>query len=42
MKKKFFDFCIGNPPYQESQKSNNKQTPIYQYFYDAAKKLSDR
>lgn len=42
MGKKLFDFCIGNPPYQVSNDSNNKQEPIYPYFYDAAEKLSDR
>lgn len=37
-----FDFCIGNPPYQESQDSNNKSDAVYPYFYDAAEDIADR
>ena len=35
-----FDFVIGNPPYQESQETNNRAEPIYPYFYDAAEKVA--
>lgn len=35
-----FDVVIGNPPYQEKNVGNNNQaTPIYNYFYDLAKKI---
>ena len=37
-----FDFCIGNPPYQESGSTNNRAEPIYLYFYDAAESIADR
>lgn len=37
-----FDFVIGNPPYQLSTSVNNRQEPIYPYFYDEAKKISDK
>lgn len=37
-----FDFCIGNPPYQESGDTNNRAEPIYPHFYEAAEKLADR
>ena len=37
-----FDAVVGNPPYQEEiSGSNNQATPIYNYFYDAAEKMSD-
>ena len=37
-----FDFCIGNPPYQEeSIGANANDTPVYHYFYDAAFEISD-
>lgn len=35
-----FDYCIGNPPYQESRDTNNRQDPIYSFFYDAAEQIS--
>lgn len=39
-KKMKFDAIVGNPPYQETlEKSSDK--PIYNYFYDAAFKISD-
>lgn len=37
-----FDFCIGNPPYQSSTDSYNRQEPIYPYFYDAAEQVSEK
>lgn len=38
-----FDFCIGNPPYQqESVGANANDTPVYHYFYDAATSISER
>lgn len=36
-----FSAVIGNPPYQESTNVNNRQNPIYHYFYDIAESLSD-
>ncbi len=36
-----FDFVIGNPPYQISTNTNNRQEPIYPYFYDSAQEISD-
>ena len=40
MNQKLFDFVTGNPPYQASNSSNNRQEPIYPYFYDAAEKVA--
>ena len=38
-----FDFCIGNPPYQEeSRGANESDTPVYHFFYDEAYKIADR
>ncbi len=31
-----FDFCIGNPPYQEENKNNGRQNPVYDKFMDEA------
>lgn len=43
MKKKYmFDFCIGNPPYQDSTSINNRSGAIYQYFYNAAEQVSEK
>ena len=36
-----FDFVIGNPPYQEENKSNGRQSPVYNLFMDEAYKVSD-
>lgn len=36
-----FDFCIGNPPYQETRE-NTSDRPIYNLFVDAAATISDR
>ena len=36
-----FDYCIGNPPYQQSRDTNNRQDPIYPLFYDSAEKLAE-
>ncbi len=37
-----FDYVIGNPPYQSSTDSYNRQEPIYPYFYEAAESVSDK
>lgn len=36
-----FDFVIGNPPYQEENKSNGRQSPVYNRFMDEAYKVAD-
>lgn len=36
-----FDFIIGNPPYQEENKLNNRQSPIYHQFMEAAYAVAD-
>jgi hypothetical protein len=37
-----FDVVVGNPPYQdENVGSNNQATPIYNFFYDLASKISE-
>ena len=36
-----FDFCIGNPPYQETMEGTS-DSPIYNYFMDAAFEVADR
>ena len=36
-----FDFVIGNPPYQEENKDNGRQSPVYNHFMDAAYQVSD-
>ena len=43
MRKKdlIFNAVVGNPPYQETSNVNNRQNPIYHYFYDLAGALSD-
>lgn len=41
MKKKLFDFVVGNPPYQESNPNNNRATPVYNLFMEAAFEVSD-
>lgn len=38
-----FDYVVGNPPYQEVSKGNNaNDTPIYNYFLDAAYEVSNK
>ena len=37
-----FDFCIGNPPYQEETENNGRQNPVYNLFMDAAYQVADR
>ena len=39
--KKRFDFVISNPPYNE-ETENTSDKPVYNYFMDAAKKISDK
>ena len=42
MSKKLFDFCIGNPPYQEDRKGeSNTALPVYHSFMEAAYEVSD-
>ena len=36
-----FDFCIGNPPYQEETKDNVRQNPVYNQFMEEAYKVAD-
>ncbi len=36
-----FKAVVGNPPYMITSDVNNRQTPIYHYFYNSAEKLSD-
>ncbi len=36
-----FDFVIGNPPYQEENKNNGRQSPVYNLFMENAYKISD-
>lgn len=39
---KHFDFCIGNPPYQEDTKNEgDRPNPIYDKFMDAAFEVAD-
>ena len=49
MSKKLFDFCVGNPPYQQEQISENSDgsqknyaPPVYDKFMEAAFKVSDK
>ena len=37
-----FDFIIGNPPYDSEVDGNDRSKPIYNYFMDAAYKISPR
>ena len=37
-----FDFCIGNPPYQNSVDTYNRQEPVYPFFYDSAESVADK
>lgn len=42
-KKKLFDFCIGNPPYQDNTIGDNKTyaPPVYNFFMDEANKIAN-
>ena len=43
MRKKFFDFVIGNPPYQEDTNGAGRQAkPVYNIFMDEVKKLDPK
>ncbi|MCI6093454.1 Eco57I restriction-modification methylase domain-containing protein [bacterium] len=43
MSKKLFDFCIGNPPYQnETTGDSNTATPVYNNFMDAVYEVADK
>lgn len=45
MKKKLFDFAIGNPPYQENNQGEGNKTfaaPIYNVFMDGAYEVADK
>lgn len=41
MSKKLFDFCLGNPPYQENQEATSDK-PVYNDFMDAAYDVADK
>ena len=36
-----FDYAIGNPPYQEEVINNGRQSPVYNYFMDAAFRIAN-
>lgn len=36
-----FDFCIGNPPYQEDNDNSVRKSPVYNLFMDAAYDIAD-
>ena len=40
MSKHLFDFCVGNPPYQEETENNGRQSPVYDKFMEAAYEVS--
>jgi len=40
MSKKFFDFCIGNPPYQGDNENNGRKPPVYNLFMDEVFKIA--
>lgn len=43
MEKKLFDFCIGNPPYQENiQNKGDRPNPVYNEFMDATYNVASR
>jgi len=44
MSKKLFDFCAGNPPYQESIEGENEtySAPVYDKFMDAAYSVAEK
>ena len=35
-----FDVVVGNPPYQENNDNNNRDSPVYNFFYELAEKIS--
>lgn len=35
-----FDVVVGNPPYQEDNADNNRNSPVYHYFYNLAESIS--
>lgn len=37
-----FDYIIGNPPYQEENKDNGRQPPVYHLFMDATYKIGNK
>lgn len=37
-----FDVIVGNPPYQDETDNNNRDSPIYHYFYKLAEQYSDK
>ncbi|MFA9486605.1 MULTISPECIES: Eco57I restriction-modification methylase domain-containing protein [unclassified Moraxella] len=37
-----FDVVVGNPPYQDETDNNNRDSPIYHYFYDLSEKCSNK
>ena len=37
-----FDFCIGNPPYQEENDKNGRQPPVYHLFMDSAYTVANK
>ncbi|MGN4930619.1 Eco57I restriction-modification methylase domain-containing protein [Bacillus cereus group sp. MYBK14-1] len=37
-----FNVVVGNPPYQEASDVNNRQEPIYQYFYDLSENMAEK
>ncbi|MBQ3334361.1 MAG: Eco57I restriction-modification methylase domain-containing protein [Eubacteriaceae bacterium] len=41
MGKKLFDYVIGNPPYQQENGKNGRQSPVYNLFMDASYSISD-
>lgn len=42
-KKKLFDICIGNPPYQDTTDSDStRMPPVYDKFMDAANEVADK
>lgn len=41
MSKKMFDFCIGNPPYNDERGENGRQPPVYHRFMDACQNVAD-
>ncbi|OOS25870.1 helicase [Moraxella porci DSM 25326] len=36
-----FDVVVGNPPYQDENDANNRDNPIYHYFYNLAEQHSN-